>query len=147
MEMLLRTYRRENESLGLSLPIKMALDKQSKQKTENLEYDTYPMLSEGVFVGTFNFNLARINHDIRAGNALEDKLQREITNVLFDTNNNRIFTVTIFAKDILDSCNGRVNLSRIIDIIAEKFQMPHSEAESKCKNFLNGLIDKNIIVI
>ena len=140
-------YKKENESLGLSLPIKMALDKQSKQKTENLEYDTYPMLSEGVFVGTFNFNLARINHDIRAGNALENKLQRELTNVLFDTNNNRIFTVTDFAKDILDSCNGRVNLSRIIDIIAEKFQMPQSEAESKCKNFLNGLIDKNIIVI
>ncbi len=104
----------------------------------------FPALSEGIFAGTFNFNLAQIIHTMLAGNALNN-LQKERTNVLFDTNNNRIFTITDFAKDILDNCNGKLSLSEIIDLIKKKHQLPYSEAEFKCKNFLKGLIEKKII--
>ncbi len=104
----------------------------------------FPALSEGIFAGTFNFNLAQIIHTMLAGNALNN-LQKERTNVLFDTNNNRIFTITDFAKDILDNCKGKLSLSEIIDLIKKKHQLPYSEAEFKCKNFLKGLIEKKII--
>ncbi|MDO9099046.1 MAG: PqqD family protein, partial [Candidatus Methanoperedens sp.] len=87
----------------------------------------------------------QIIHTMLAGNSLDNSLQKERTNVLFDTNNNRIFTITDFAKDLLDRSNGRLNLSEIIDIIKDKYQMTHTEAESKCKNFLNGLMEKNML--
>ena len=65
--------------------------------------------------------------------------------MLFDTNNNRIFTISDFADDILNRCNGKASLQEIIGIIKEKYQMTFAEAESKCMNFLRGLIEKNII--
>lgn len=115
--------------------------KRTKQKPIGLK--GYPVLNEGVFAGTFNFNLAKIIHEIMAGNTLN--LQKENTNVLFDTNNNRIFTVTDFAKFILDICKGELNLSEIANIIEARYNLPHSEAEVKCKNLLTGLMEKNII--
>ncbi len=105
----------------------------------------FPSLNEGVFAGTFNFNLAKIIHSGMAGNISENGLKTERTNILFDTNNNRIFTVTDFAKDILDNCSGRANLSDIINKLKEKYRMHHNEADLKCKNFLDGLIEKNIV--
>lgn len=105
----------------------------------------YPILNEGVFVGPFNFNWALIHHAMMEGILLKENLQKERTNVLFDTNNNRIFTITDFARDILENCSGRANLSDIINKLKEKYRMHYSEAELKCKNFLNGLIEKDIV--
>ncbi len=117
---------------------------ENKKNKHAAKGSDFPALSEGVFAGTFNFNLAQIIHTMLAGNALNN-LQKERTNVLFDTNNNRIFTITDFAKDILDNCKGKLSLSEIIDLIKKKHQLPYSEAEFKCKNFLKGLIEKKII--
>ena len=105
-----------------------------------------PVLNEGVFIGTFNFNLAQIIHSGLMGKT-PGNIQKEKVNVLFDTNNNRIFTISDLAKDILDKSNGKSNMAEIIDLIKEKYQFPHSEAESKCKSFLNGLIEKNIMYL
>lgn len=107
--------------------------------------EIFPVLNEGVFTGTFSFNPAQIIHTMMSGNILKNDLQKERTHVLFDTNNNRIFTITDFARDILERSDGRLNLSEIINIIQEKYQISNSEAEFKCKNFLKGLIEKNII--
>ena len=107
----------------------------------------FPSLNEGVFAGTFNFNLAKIIHSGMAGNIAENGLKTERTNILFDTNNNRIFTVTDFAKDILDNCSGRTNIYDMINKIKEKYRMHDSEANLKCQNFLAGLIEKNIVRI
>ncbi|MCZ7355972.1 MAG: PqqD family peptide modification chaperone [Candidatus Methanoperedens sp.] len=132
----------------LSFLIEKAHKKQLKNKPTyidpaNNEY--YPFLGEGVFAGRFNFNLAQLIHAMMSGNGLKNKMQRERTNVLFDTDNNRIFTVTDFARDVLDRCDGEHKLSEIIGFIKGKYQMSFPEADSKCRNFLNGLIAKNII--
>jgi radical SAM superfamily enzyme YgiQ (UPF0313 family) len=143
-------YKRANTEIpGLSELMDPIREKQLRQKSVRVNAENssvYPMLNKGVFLGTFNFNLAQIIHIMMSGNVLKN-LQHERVNVLFDTNNNRVFTVTDFAKYMLCSCNGKLNLSEIIDIIKEKYQLPESEAESKCKNFLSGLIEKNIIAI
>ncbi len=125
------------------------IDKVQRNKLKNKTVDAKgndinPALNEGVFAGTFNFNLAQIIHTMLAGQVL-NALQKERTNVLFDTNNNRVFTVTDFAKDLLDRSNGKLNLSEIIDVIKEKYKIPRAEAETKCKNFLNALLEKNLI--
>ncbi|MCE8422499.1 MAG: PqqD family peptide modification chaperone [Candidatus Methanoperedens sp.] len=109
------------------------------------KHDLYPVLSEGVFAGTFNFNLAQLIHSMMSGDALKEGLQKEKANVVFDTNNNRIFTVSDFARDILESSNGRLKISEIIVRIQEKYQMQIDEAESKCHIFLNSLMEKNMI--
>ena len=109
------------------------------------DYEFRPALNEGIFVGTFNFNLAQIIHSMLAGISPDNGLRKERTNVLFDTNNNRIFTITDFAKDLLERSDGRLNLSEISDIIKDKYRMTHAEAGVKCKNFLNGLMERNII--
>jgi radical SAM superfamily enzyme YgiQ (UPF0313 family) len=104
----------------------------------------YPSLGEGVFVGTFNFNLAEIIHNsmagIKGGNS-----QRNLTNVLFDTNNNRVFTITGFAKDILVMSDGHQELSGIITELCKKYSMHYDEAEMKCVVFLDGLVEKKMV--
>lgn len=85
-------------------------------------------------------------HDVMfKGNSLDSYAQREITNVLFDTNNNGIFTVSGFIKDILDRSDGESKLSDIIAIIKDRYQMTREDAESKSKNTLQELIEKRII--
>jgi anaerobic magnesium-protoporphyrin IX monomethyl ester cyclase len=116
--------------------------KKNKAQTGN---EFYPALNEGVFAGRFNFNLALLIHTMMAGNPLKDSLRKEPTHVLFDTNNNRIFTISDFADNILNRCNGKASVQEIIGLIKEKYQMPYAEAESKCMNFLRGLIEKDII--
>ncbi|HMB46033.1 MAG TPA: PqqD family peptide modification chaperone [Candidatus Methanoperedens sp.] len=104
-----------------------------------------PVLNEGIFIGTFNFNLARIIHSSLTGN-IPGNIQKEKVNVLFDIDNNRIFTISDLARDILEKSNGESNISEITDLIKEKYKLPYNEAESKCKSFLNGLIEKNIVI-
>jgi len=105
-----------------------------------------PVLNEGIFIGTFNFNLARIIHSSLTGN-IPMNIQKEKVNVLFDIDNNRVFTISKLAKDILDRSNGESNISEIIKIIKEKYKLSHIEAYSKCKSFLNDLLEKNIVFL
>ncbi|CAG0965088.1 Bacteriochlorophyllide d C-12(1)-methyltransferase [Methanosarcinales archaeon] len=122
---------------------------QNRKKTVNKstkKSDSQPVLNEGVFIGTFNFNLAQIIHSGLTGKGNKPgNLQKEKVNVLFDIDNNRIFTISDLARDILDKSNGESTISEIIDLIKEKYQIPYTEAESKCNGFLNGLVEKNII--
>lgn len=55
----------------------------------------YPNLNEGIFAGTFNFNWAQLHQEMMSGSVSENGLEKQWTNVLFDTNNNRIFTIPI----------------------------------------------------
>jgi hypothetical protein len=142
-------HKKSNDKVpDLSFLIEKAHKKQLKNKPSFIDPasdEYYPFLGEGVFVGRFNFNLAQLIHAMMSGNGSKNEMQRESTNVLFDTDNNRIFTVTDFARDVLDRCDGEHKLSEIIRFIKEKYQMSFPDAESKCRNFLNGLIAKNII--
>jgi len=42
--------------------------------------------------------------------------------------NNRIFTISELAKDIISKSNGGSTIPEIIDHIKEKYQIPHYEA-------------------
>ncbi len=120
--------------------------KKSKSPIHMKNNEFYPVLNTGVFAGTFNFNWGKIMHDvIMKGHSLDSSAQRELTHVLFDTNNNGIFTISGFIKDILDRSNGELKLSEIIGMIKDRYQLTHNDAESKCKNTLRGLIEKSII--
>ncbi len=136
----------KNKVPDLSLLADLAQQKHQRKKNSTpTSNEFYPVLNEGVFMGRFNFNLALLIHTMMAGNTLGDSLKKEPTNVLFDTDNNRIFTISDFAKDILDRCNGKSNLPEIVGMIKEKYRMTHDESRSKCRSFLDGLIEKNII--
>ncbi len=133
-----------NEVANLS---KLILNIQSRKKTTQISMakdDFHPVLNEGIFIGTFNFNLAQIIHSGLSGK-MSGNIRNEKVNVLFDINNNRIFTVSDLAKDIICKSNGGSTISEIIDHIKEKHQIPHNEAKSKSKSFLNGLLEKNIV--
>jgi hypothetical protein len=106
----------------------------------------HPILNEGIFIGTFNFNLAQIIHSGLSGKTSEN-IRTEKVNVLFDIDNNRIFTITDLAKDIICKSNGGSTIPEIIEHVKEKYQIPYTEAKSKCESFLNGLIEKNIVTI
>ncbi len=134
----------KNKVPDLSFLVDLA-QHQRKKNTARSNNEFFPALKEGIFAGRFNFNLALLIHTMMAGNTLKDSLKKEPTNVLFDTNNNRIFTISDFAKDILDRCNGKSNLQEIVGIIKEKYRMTYDESQSKCQNFLDGLIEKNIV--
>jgi hypothetical protein len=120
---------------------------QNRKKTAQISMkksDIHPTLNEGIFIGTFNFNLAQIIHSSLSGK-MPGNIRKEKVNVLFDIDNNRIFTITELAKDIISKSNGGSTISEIIDFIKEKYQITYNEAKSKCESFLNGLIEKNII--
>jgi hypothetical protein len=106
--------------------------------------DLNPVLNEGVFIGTFNFNLAQIIHSSLSGR-ISGNIPNEKVNVLFDIDNNRIFTISQLAKDILMKSNDGSSMTEIIDLIKEKYFLSYNEAKSKCESFLNGLIEKNIV--
>ena len=108
--------------------------------------EVYPALGEGVFVGTFGFNLAEIIHNSMAG-IKGGAVERNLTNVLFDTNNNRVFTITDFAKDILVMSDGKAGLSGIITKLGKKYSIHYDEAEMKCVSFLDGLVEKKMVTL
>lgn len=106
----------------------------------------YPVLNEGVFLGTFNFNWGKIMHVLMRGDALDSSVQCEKTHVLFDTNNNGIYTVTDFIKAMLDRSNGESRLSEIVGMLKDKYQLTHTDAELKCKGILQDLINRGVII-
>jgi nucleoid DNA-binding protein len=136
--------RSQNEVADLSELIKAIQNRKKKLSIFIHKKKFRPVLNEGIFIGTFNFNLAQIIHSGFTGN-IPGNIQKEKVNVLFDIENNRIFTISGLAKDILDKSKGELNITEIIDHVKEKHQLSYTEAESKCKNFLNGLIEKNIV--
>jgi hypothetical protein len=136
----------KNKVPELSEVLDMVAQKHIMKKNKvSISNEFHPVLNEGVFAGRFNFNLALLIHTMMAGNPLKDSLKKEPANVLFDINNNRIFTISDFADDVLNRCNGGASMQEIIGLIKEKYQMPYEKAESKCMNFLKGLIEKNMI--
>jgi anaerobic magnesium-protoporphyrin IX monomethyl ester cyclase len=140
-------YKRSvNEVADLSLLIRNI---QNRKKTAQRQRPMknggfFPILNEGIFIGTFNFNLAQIIQSSLSGK-MPGNIRNEKVNVLFDIDNNRIFTISDLAKDIIGKSNGGSTISEIIDHIKEKYKITYTEAKSKCESFLNGLIDKNII--
>jgi radical SAM superfamily enzyme YgiQ (UPF0313 family) len=140
-------YKRSvNEVADLSLLIRNIQNRKKTAQRPLKQSDIHPTLNEGIFIGTFNFNLAQIIHSGLSGK-MPGNIQKEKVNVLFDIDNNRIFTITELAKDIISKSNGRSTISEIIDNIKEKYQIPYNEAKSKCESFLNGLVEKNIVSI
>lgn len=139
-------YKRSfNEVADLSKLIKNIKNrKQTVQRSTKGDY--HPILRVGIFIGTFNFNLAQIIHSSLSGNEPEN-IGNEKVNVLFDIDNNRIFTISDLAKDILGKCDGISRISEIADLIKEKNKIPYNEARAKCESLLNGLVEKNIVAI
>jgi hypothetical protein len=107
--------------------------------------EPYPSLSDGVFIGVFNFNLAKLIHIFMSGESFDNSLKKELTNVVFDTGNNRIFSVSDFAMDILEMCDGRSKIPEITEVISKKFDIPYADAESRCYVLLESMQEKNII--
>jgi len=139
-------YKKANNRVAdLSILIEKIHSRKKKHHSIDINHDFYPVLKEGIFSGSFNFNLAKIIHSGMAGTIPGNGLQREHVNVLFDINNNRIFTISEFAEDILEKCKGSLRLTEIIDGIRKKYQLSPEETDSKCRNFLSGLVEKNMI--
>src|SRR5659263_200186 len=136
--------RSENEVADLSLLIRNIQNRKKTAQRSMKKGVLHPTLNEGVFIGTFNFNLAQIIHSGLSGK-MPGNIRKEKVHVLFDIDNNRIFTITELAKDIISKSNGGSTISEIIDHIQEKYQIPYNEAKYKCESFLKGLIEKNIV--
>jgi len=133
-----------NEVADLSILIKNIQNRKKTSQRSMKKSDFHPVLNDGIFIGNFNFNLAQIIHSGLSGKMAEN-IRTEKVNVLFDIENNRIFTISELAKDIISRSHGESTISEIIDFIKEKHQLPYIEAKSKCESFLNGLIEKNIL--
>jgi len=140
-------YKRSvNEVADLSTLIRNIQSRKKTGQRSMKNGDFHPILNEGIFIGTFNFNLAQIIHCGLSGKTIGN-IQKEKVNVLFDIDSNRIFTITELAKDIIRKSNDGSSISEIIDFIKVKYQIPYNEAKLKCESFLHGLIEKNIISI
>ncbi|MFH0904353.1 MAG: PqqD family peptide modification chaperone [Methanobacteriota archaeon] len=137
-------YKRSDRVPELSKLIDEVYDRK-KNNAPVTGNEPYPSLMDGVFVDVFNFNLAKLIHIFMAGETLGSSIKKERTNVVFDTGNNRIFTVTDFAMYILGGCDGRLSIPEIIEAISKKFQMPYAEAGSRCIALLDSFAEKKII--
>jgi len=135
-----------NKVTDLSVLIKAIQSRKKAINKPKKKTNFQPVINEGIFIGTFNFNLAQIIHSGLTGNR-PGNIQKEKVNVLFDIDNNRIFTISDLAKDILDKTNEGSNITEIIDLIKEKYQLSYTEADHKCKSFLNGLVEKNMVYL
>lgn len=104
----------------------------------------YPVLNDGVFVGTFNFNWGRIMHDVMMKEHQGSSAKPEKTHGLFDINN-RFLTISDIAKDILDMCDGKTGIPDIIEAIKIKYQLSQGDAEARCHRLLESFYEKKII--
>ncbi len=103
-----------------------------------------PILTDGVFVGTFNYNWGKIMHSVMMNEHQGGSAVPEKTHGLFDINN-RFLTITDFAKDILDRCDGKTDVPEMIEAIRTKYHLSQVEAESRCQSLLESFYEKNII--
>lgn len=103
----------------------------------------YPVLNDGVFVGTFNFNWGRIMHDVMMKEHQGSSAKPEKTHGLFDINN-RFLTISDIAKDILDMCDGTKGITDIIEAVRIKYQLSQGDAEARCQSMLESFYQKNI---
>lgn len=108
--------------------------------------ESFPVLNEGVFVGTFKFNWGKIMHDVMINEHLGSSAKPEKTHGLLDINN-RFLTISDIAKYILDMCNGKTGIPDIVEAIRVKYQLSQGEAEARCKSLLDNFYEKNIIAI
>ncbi len=104
----------------------------------------YPVLNDGVFVGTFNFNWGKIMHDVLMNEHQGSSAKPEKTHGLFDINN-RFLTISDLAKDILDMCDGKSGLPDIIEAARIKYQLWQGDAEARCMSLFKSFYEKNII--
>jgi hypothetical protein len=104
----------------------------------------YPVLNDGVFVGTFNFNWGRIMHDVMMNEHQGSSAKPEKTHGLFDMNN-RFLTISDLAKDILDMCDGKTGIPEIIEAVRIKYQMSLDEAASRCQRLLESFYEQGIL--
>ncbi len=137
-------YKKARRVPNLAEVIERASRKKKGTVTKSKEF--YPVLNEGVFIGTFNFNWGKIMHALMKGDALNSSVQCERTHVIFDTNNNGIYAVTDFIKDLLEGSSGESRLSEIIGFLKGKYQMNYADAELKCRGILQELMNKGVIV-
>ncbi len=114
------------------------------QGTSQRNTGFYPVLNDGVFVGTFNFNWGKIMHDALMNELHGSSAKPEKTHGLFDINN-RFLTISDVAKDILERCNGKSGISDIIGAIRIKYQLSQGEADARCQSLLKNFYEKNII--
>lgn len=105
-----------------------------------------PVLNDGVFIGTFNFNWGKIMYEVKMNELQSSSAKPEKTHGLFDINN-RFLTISDLAKDILDMCDGRAGIPDIVEAIRIKYQLSQEEAEAKCQSLLDSFYEKNIIAI
>ncbi|MBU4220390.1 MAG: PqqD family peptide modification chaperone, partial [Euryarchaeota archaeon] len=114
--------------------------------TDQINRGLYPVLSDGVFAGTFNFNWGKIMHDVMMNEHQGSSAKPEKTHGLFDLNN-RSLTISDIAKDILDMCDGKSGIPDIIEAVRIKYQLSQGEAEARCQSMLKSFYEKNIITL
>jgi len=107
---------------------------------------SYPVLNDGVFMGTFNFNWGKIMHEVMINEHKGSNARPEKTHGLFDINN-RFLTISDLAKDILDMCNGNSGIPEIIEAARIKYQLSHGDAEARCMSLFKSFYEKNIIAL
>ncbi len=115
-------------------------------RTDKRSTGIYPVLNDGVFVGTFNFNWGKIMHEVKMNEHQRSSAKPEKTHGLFDINN-RFLTISDLAKNILDMCNGKSGIPDIVEAIRIKYQLSQGEAEARCKSLLDSFYEKNIITL
>ncbi|VVB85902.1 Radical SAM superfamily protein [uncultured archaeon] len=118
--------------------------KKSMKGAVDQENRLYPVLNDGVFVGTFNFNWGKIMHEVMTKEHPGISAKPERTNGLFDINN-RFLTISDLAKDILDMCDGKSDIHDIIEAVRIKYQLPQGEGEARCLKLIESFYEKNII--
>ena len=112
--------------------------------TDQRIMESYPVLNDGIFIGTFNFNLGKIMHEVMINEHQNSSAKPEKTHSLFDINN-RVLTISDIAKDILDRCDGRSGILEIIEAISIKYHLPQDEAAFKCQSLIKSFYEKKII--
>ncbi len=105
---------------------------------------SYPVINDGVFVGTFNFNWGKIMHDVMINEHQVGSAKPEKTHGLFDIKN-RFLTISDLAKDILDRCDGKSGIPEIIEAMRIKYHLSQNEAAFKCQSLIKSFYEKNII--
>ena len=120
-------------------------DKPITSTQEGRWSDMIPRLKDGVTYNTVHFDLLEIQENIKS--EVDTEVLPKETYIVYDFNEDKMFSITSSAKDILELCDGEANVHQIASKIAKMYSISVNNAEAGCINFLKDLVSIGFVLV
>lgn len=136
-------YKTRKLSSLFGKPCRPAHEAQAKPSFQ-LNETCIPQLKSGVFCGKTKFDVAKI---LGEKSQEEKPLCPSQVVVLWDSEGGSVFSITPSAAAILSYCDGQRTLARIVNRIAEDYDVSAQKVVADCKEFIDTMVKVGLCTV